>query len=241
MYPVFFRRSALTAAALATGTLMIFLLLGSLLPARATPIFGVSQPESPGQRVQKMAVAFPADISCTELTVEHIAQYCGTFYEDGSTREVFQTAAAVVANRGDTVIPYAQITMHTQTQTYVFEGFLLPPQSVTIIPERSGKGYPEEPVIALFGWHTDAPEDGCGGIRVTEPDMGTLRVENQTEDTLAGLVLYHKMYLPGDDVYVGGVAFSTIVPTLAPGEAVTVHPRCYAAGYSRILFVRKLS
>lgn len=238
MHPVVLRRFALTAAAVSTGMLMLVLLVGSALPGQAVPV-------AEGEKAEKTAretpsAVFPADISCTEMRVAHLAEYSGTFYEDGSPREVFQTAAIVLENRGDTCIPYAQITVRTQWDTYVFEGFLLPPNSYTLIPERTAKPYPKEQVISVFGWNTRAYDEPCPSVTVTEQKKGTLLVKNMSGETVEGLTLYHKMYLPGDDLYIGGVAFATAVPTLAPQETVTAVPEYYAPGYSRILYVRKI-
>lgn len=237
MNPVVLRRSALTAAAVSMGMLMLVLLVGSVLPGQAVPVAEAEKAERTAQVIR--STAFPADISCTEMRVTHLAEYNGTFYEDGSPREVFQVAAIVVENRGEECIPYAQITVRTELDTYVFEGFLLPPNSYTLIPERTAKPYPKEQVISVFGWNTRAYNEPCPFVTVTEPERGTLLVKNMSGETAAGLTLYHKMYLPGDDIYIGGIAFATAVPSLAPGKTVTVSPAYYASGYSRILYVRQ--
>ena len=72
-------------------------------------------------------------------------------------------------------------------------------------------------------------------IRVEESAMGELTLTNLTGQKLTGLCMYHKSFLEGMDICIGGITYLTDIGTLEPDEIRTITPEHYAAGYSKVI------
>lgn len=187
--------------------------------------------------LEQSGVSFPYAISCTALVVEHVSSYDGPFYEDGSGREVFNTAAILVRNTGSSMIPYAHIILRTQNTSYIFDGYLLAPGASVLIPEKYALPYiPPKEVISCFGWATVMQQAQTYSITIEEIGMGELCVTNLSGSQLTNLTLYHKTYLPKEDLYIGGAAFVSRIDRIDAGESIVLSPNHYAAGYSKIIY-----
>lgn len=66
--------------------------------------------------------------------------------------------------------------------------------------------------------------------------MGELCVTNLSGSQLTNLTLYHKTYLPKEDLYIGGAAFVSRIDRIDAGESIVLSPNHYAAGYSKIIY-----
>lgn len=223
------RRIALAAASVSLGTLTALVMIGSSVAWRSSQ---VSAEEVPGS--QKMQTVFP--ISCTSLTVENLLSYDGKFMEDGSDREVQNVAAIMLHNSKDAVIPYAYVTVYTQNCKYIFNAYMIPPKASVLVPERSAQTLTETDVVRTFGWTTVKENGGRVRLEIEEVGLGCFRVTNLTGSKINGLTIYHRTYIPDDAFYMGGKAFRTNIPYIAPGSSVLVYPEDYVSGYSKIIY-----
>lgn len=229
MNQVIFRRIALSLASVSFGGFMAVVLLCSI--CMKTPVYCQADGLEPRQS------NFSTEgirISCTPLIVESLASYDGKFYEDNSGREVMGVAAILLRNCSDTTIPYANVIVYTENCRYEFEGTMLPPDSAVLIPEMNGALLQEHKIVKCFGWitvsYTLLPEN----VFIAESD--NVKIINQSQKFLENIWIYHRILLPEENIYVGGKAFISKIPYLAPGESVSFLPENYAPGYSKVVW-----
>lgn len=209
---------------------------GSLLMGLTIVTAGIREDKS------AQGVVMPYHISCTSITVNRLASYDGAFYEDGTGREVVDTAALEICNLGDKVIPYAHITVTAGDTRYTFEATMIPPDAPVLVPETDAQPYFTGRAEDIFGWNTVRPYEDRPNISVWEDEMSSLCVTNQSEDVIQGLTLYYRTYYSEGNIYSGGKAFSVVVPDIEPGKTVRLYPEHYVSGYSRIVeyYIRTL-
>ncbi len=228
MNQVIIRKIALSAASISIGCCMAVMLLfvclkGSVCCSAESPLSS-----------QEGTVIEGIRISCTPLIVERLAFYDGVFYEDGTGREVMDVAALMLHNCSDVTVPFASVVVYTEKCRYEFEATMLPPDSSLLIPEMNGAALSEKEIVRCFGWitvnYTAPPE----GVVVTEGQQ--ISILNQSPQSIENLMVYHRTYLQENDIYLGGRAFATKIPPIAPGQQVTLLPDNYAPGYSRLVW-----
>ncbi len=235
MYHTAVRRAALTSFAVNVFCLLSLLLVASVLrPYRIPASANQNPPADHVENIEAQPVQLPMKIDCTSLEVRTMAIYDGPFYEDGSGTEVADVAALIVYNDSDRLIPYANILLDTENGTLVFLGYMLPPRSATLIPEASARQYAPGDIYNIYGWHTEEQEGIRSAISITEQDDITLQIENCSGKDLNDLTVYFKKYL--NSTYIGGKPYEFKVPLLPADESITVSPRYYVSGYSRVVY-----
>lgn len=228
------RRIAISAASVSFGSLMAVVLLWS-------SAFQSSAGADPGDSSQQIIVsqeedALPIPISCTPLVVEKLSAYDGSFLEDGSGQEVMDVAAILLHNNSTSVIPYAYVTVYTQSCRYKFDAFMIPPESSVLVPDADGKKLQDTSVVRVFGWITVNNQSKAIHLEMWEKGNDGLWVQNVSGQKLRGVTLYHRTYIAEGGFYLGGKAFATLLPELPPGGKVLVFPKNYARGSSRVVY-----
>ena len=183
------------------------------------------------------SIVLPVRIAGTPLTVERIASYDGPFYEDGSGREVQNVSAIQIKNTGSKMISQAKVSVMTSSGYHEYELYMVPPFSSVLVPECTGKSYAGTEVYTVEGsvlGYTGLPNHA---IEIRESANSNLQVRNLSASCIMQVNIYYKTYLLDADIYIGGVPFVAEINCLSPYDAVTVLPLCYAAGYSKILYV----
>lgn len=227
------RRAALTSFAVNLFCLLAVILMASVIyPRPGVPASVVPEEAEDAGQVQPLAL--PMKIECTSLTVQTMAVYDGPFYEDGSGREVGDVAAVMVYNDSNSLIPYANIMVATENARLTFHAYMLPPRSVTLVPEAAAQPYSPDPITQIYGWHTVKQEQSRTEILIAEQNDTTLRIENHSGRVLRNLTVSFKKYIDG--VYIGGRPFAFTVSELSEGKSVVLSAPCYVSGYSRILY-----
>ena len=235
MMHVTVRRMALSVASVSMSVLTALILFYCVcyIPPQAY----IVQADTAKQDSVVPESQLPMRIEGTDLYLQYIASYDGTFYEDGSNREVFNVAAAVVKNCGDSMISLAVFQVDTGQDSYRFEAMMIPPYSSVMVPEKNAKQYCKCNVLSGSGWSVDAEPMPAYPITITPMDIGTLRITNISNEPLTKIQVFHKTYLQESDLFVGGIAFETVVEFVAPNSFAEVRPKFYAGGYSEILYV----
>ena len=226
------RRIALTVAAISLSALTSLLLIGTCMVGSRVSAQGASCSDAEGSKEKRKALDI--SISCTSLVIENLCAYDGNFIEDDSGREVQEVAAILLRNSGDTVVPFACVTVYTENCRYDFEACMLPPESSVLVPELNGQKLTQTNIVRTFGW-TTVQQSSPKRISIEELGMSSLRVTNRSGTKIKDLTLYHKTYVPEEGFYMGGKVFQTHIPFIAPGESVIVHPTNYASGYSKVV------
>ncbi len=228
------RRIALAVASVSLGTLTTLVMIGSSVAGKFTQVSAEELPIR--QKVYSQETVFPISISCTSLTVENLLSYDGKFIEDGSGREVQDVAAIMLHNSKDSVIPYAYVTVYTQNCKYTFNAYMIPPKASVLVPEETAQKLTESKVVRTFGWTTVKEEGRLIRLDIEEVGMGCFRITNMTGSKIHDLTVYHRTYIPDESFYMGGKAFQTHIPYIAPGNTVLVYPEHYVSGYSKIVY-----
>ena len=181
-------------------------------------------------------ISFPCKIEGTDLVAESLFTYDGPFHEDGSGREVLNVAALKVYNADTEMTLYALIEVRVGGTVYTFEATRIPPNTSVLIPEKKGQRYISADITGCSGWSIEKAYTMDPDVLITEAGEGTLAVTNNSGEDLKALNVYHKTYLKDEDLYVGGMAFRTLVLDLKAGQTVFITPEYYASGSSRILY-----
>lgn len=240
MNHIFIRRMALLGAALSFSIvlalgLMCSTVYGQQREERDGVITGTEQSGEMTAQQIRAGVEYP--ISCTDMVIMNLAAYDGAFYEDGTGREVVNVAALMLQNRGDDMIPYAHITVDTETERYIFDATMIPPGSSVLIPEKNAKTLGTTEIVDYFGWNTVCPEDALRPVAVCETLDGELLLHNMGDAALWNTTLFYRIYMEDGDYYMGGMAFETQIDHIPMGECVRIMPEHYVIGYSQVVYV----
>lgn len=214
----------------------------------ALPVLSVTEPTA-GQRPtqpntvpadgENKQTGFPFALEYTSLVAEKLIAYEGAYLEDGSEENVTDIAALVLTNTGTTGIEYAQIILTQNGQELSFDGTYIPPKSTVLLLEENKQPYSAAPVTACR-CRTVIPgvfDRSERKVQIKETGMCTLEVTNLTDQTLDGVRIFYKHHEGENDLYVGGITYSVMIPDLASGQTQSITPYRYAAGYSMVVAV----
>lgn len=199
--------------------------------------FNAPQTETQSPLIEGNPVStFPLVIEGTTLVAESLAMYEGDMIENDSNTFLVDAAALELRNFGTQEVEQAEITLEFGDTKMMFFGTNIPAGSTVLIIEREGKPWTQENCTACFGWvqygSSALAEDV---LRIEDADMGTVLVTNTTDKEYNDVWLYYKNYLYDAELYLGGITYVEVIPTLQPGEQVLISPERYARGYSKFV------
>ncbi|MBQ2892537.1 MAG: hypothetical protein IJE24_00215 [Oscillospiraceae bacterium] len=216
----------------------------AVLPAAVTETqpHSVQQPTQPDAQqsgVTQKPADFPFALEYTSLVAQKLISYEGAYLEDGSEEAVEDVAALVLENTGTIGIEYAQIILLQNGRELSFDATYIPPRSTVLLLEETRQPYSDAPVTdcrcrTVIPGVFDRAERT---VAVKETGMCTLEVTNLTDQTFRGVRIYYKHHEGANDLYVGGITYSTVIPNLEPGETRSVTPYRYASGYAQVVAV----
>lgn len=182
---------------------------------------------------------FPFALEYTSLVAQKLIAYDGAYLEDGSEENVVDIAALVLENTGTTGIEYAQIVLVQSGRELYFDATYIPPKSTVLLLEENKQPYSDFPVTACR-CRTVIPgvfDRAERTVAVKETGMCTLEVTNLTEQEMDCVRIYYKHHEGENDLYVGGITYSAVIPNLSPGETRSITPYRYASGYAQVVAV----
>jgi len=184
-------------------------------------------------------ISFPYTIPGTNLVVQQISPYSGYFLEDGSDRSVSNVAAIVLTNNGAENLAFAGIGIAQGEKSYAFSGSQIPAGATVILQEQNAAALTGGDFHSCTASTTAAAasDKAAGRVQVTDNGDNTFDVANITGETIPEIKVYFKNYLPGEDVYVGGITYSVTLANVEPGTAATVNSDHYASEYSVVVDV----
>ena len=210
-------------------------------PASTYPTGGnVTLPTQTNPDTGKNEVSFPCTIEPFGLVIEKMAPYSGKYVEDGENATVKDVAMILVHNNGAFPVEFASLTVEFEGVTLLFDISALPAGGKAVVQEKMRRSMPAAAPIACKAQVVQAAEQGFATdqVEVTENEDGSLTVKNLTNVTIPSIRLFYKYYLEKEQIYVGGVAFSSeIKDGLRPGSSITIRPTHYEKGSSRIVRV----
>ena len=145
--------------------------------------------------------------------------------------------AVLLQNTGSQEILSAQILLQGKDVTHRFSGSHIPAGGKALLIETNNAPWSHYLYSSCSGTAVLAAETGYSldEIRVEESAMGELTLTNLTGQKLTSLCMYHKNFLEGMDICIGGITYLTDIGTLEPDEIRTITPEHYAAGYSKVI------
>ena len=182
---------------------------------------------------------FPFALEYTSLVAQKLIAYEGAYLEDGSEEAVTDVAALILENTGTIGIEYAQIILVQDGKELSFDATYIPPKSTILLLEENKQPYSPATVTACR-CRTVIPgvfDRAERTVAIKETGMCTLEVTNLTDQTISGIRIYYKHHEGENDLYVGGITYSTVIPDLAPGETRSITPYRYASGYAQVVAV----
>ena len=195
--------------------------------------------ETPPAEPPIPTISFPYAIPGTDLVVRQVSPYNGNFIEDGSDAEVSGIAAIVLTNQGGD-LDFAGIGISQGERSLAFSASQIPAGATVIIQEQNKAAYAEDFYYSCTATVTASaglkPE--VEGLVIEKHNDGTFDVANVGEETVPEIRVFFKNYLPGEDVYVGGITYSVTLNEVEPQTAVTVTSNHFDAEYSRIVDVK---
>ena len=229
------KQSLLTAGVLLTG---LALFAGTLTVAGAA----LRQPVTDTVvtvKKEEETLAFPFPIKGTPLQAERLVIYEGPMLEEESDEPLVDVLALLVRNTGEQEVRSAQILLKTEDATHRFTATHIPAGSKALLIEKDQTSWSAYRYTACSGRAVLAAEEGLSAeqVEVKEVGLGELEFTNNTDKTLTELCVYHKNFLAGMDICVGGITYRTKLNDLTPGESVRVMMDHYASGYSKIVRV----
>jgi len=207
---------------------------------QAGPVF------SPAETVTRMTEspqpegALPVKVPGTQLRIQALVRYEGPYWEDGTGEHVSNVAALLLENTGEEGISYAQVSLLLDGNKYEFEFTYLPAGARVLVPEKNRQPYVlgqvtdcrcGRLVTASFGSDTEK-------VRVRQNGMAGIVLENLTDRDLKTVCLYYKLYLSGEDVYIGGTTYRMEAGQLPSGGNLEVTPEHFVWGYSAVVDIR---
>lgn len=187
-------------------------------------------------RLPPADICLPYTYSKAGIVLERICLYDGPFQEDGTHDEVFSVGALIVRNTTNKTIFSLKIELYRGIETYIFVGNMIPPYSRVLIQENQ-----RQPV--LYNHFESYKVSVCNAprqlkeIRVTSKGIDRVILSNESTDKIFDIILYHKTYLPEEDLYIGGKAYETRIPVIYPGQIMDIRPAYYISSNSRIIGV----
>lgn len=232
------KQKLMTAAVLLTG---LALFAGSLTVVGAAlrqPVTGTVLTVTKGAQTQPVEqIHFPYAIEGMPLTVEQTVVYEGPMLEQESDEPVADVLALLVQNTGSQEITSAQIELQGENATYRFSGTHIPAGGRALLVEEGNAKWSFDSYTHCSAAVQLSEDPGFSEeeIRVEEIGMRQILLTNLTDNKLTELCIYHKNFLEGMDICIGGITYSTELDALEPGEQRKVILDHYAAGYSKIV------
>ncbi len=184
-------------------------------------------------------ISFPYAIPGTDLVIEQIRSYNGIFIEDGSDSDVTGIAAIVLTNKGGN-LEFAGIGISQGDRSLAFTASMIPAGATIILQAPNKEAYSEAPYYSATATTRKLEQFEMSEKLVTVKDNGnnTISVTNISNVMLKEVTIYYKNYLPGEDVYVGGITYNIKLNDLEPDTVTEVSTFHYDSEYSVIVEVQ---
>lgn len=203
----------------------------------SVPVFTSQEGVEASVTKKKDGGVFPVLVEGTTLVAESLALYEGDMLEEDSDEFLVDAAALELRNFGTREVTMAEITLEFTHTTMVFFATNIPPGGRVLIVEQEGKPWTESNFTNCSGWARYGSGSSLldDALRIEDVDMGSVLISNTTDQTFHDVWFYYKNYLYDADLYLGGITYVEVVPTLGPGEQIMLLPSRYAMGYSKFV------
>ena len=208
---------------------------------RSKPVVAMNPPLKAAE-TQQNDRGFPVLIDGTTLIAASLAMYEGDMLEDDSEEFLVDAAALELLNYGSREVELVEVTLKFENTQMNFCGTNIPAGGRVLIIERDGASWIDGHCVDCTGWVQYAEDTPLTDtqLQIQDVDLGRIRVSNLTGHRLDDIWLFYKNYLHDDKIYLGGITYIEVIPTLAPGEQIVLSLPRYVSGYSKIIKAREL-
>ena len=207
-------------------------------PSATLPVFGQEYPEPTVVQTGNQE-GLPCNVKFTPLVARQLVSYDGPYLEDGTEEELVGVAALLVENTGTIGIECVQLVVSQGQRELVFDATYVPPRGSVLILEKNRQLYTQETIEGCrcktfipgtFDWEKDR-------IRIQQGKGFSMAVTNLTDQPMLVVRVFYKQHEGENDLYIGGITLSAVIPDLQPGETREITPYRYAYGYSGVVAV----
>ena len=163
-------------------------------------------------------------LSDSNLTVESIGAYSGSFIEDGSDEATKNVTAMLITNNSDQMLQVALIDFQVNSnETASFKVTNLPAGTSTLVLESNKREFSDKDGNAATGY-MDQPTLEEDKVEL-KTENGKITLKNKTDKELKTVYVYYK-YMQIGGAYLGGITYRTPFENVGAGkeaEAVAAH------------------
>lgn len=167
-------------------------------------------------------------LSDSNLTVESIGAYSGSFIEDGSDEATKNVTAMLITNNSDQMLQVALIDFQVNSnETASFKVTNLPAGTSTLVLESNKREFSDKDTYTYGNAATgymDQPTLEEDKVEL-ETENGKITLKNKTDKELKTVYVYYK-YMQIGGAYLGGITYRTPFENVGAGkeaEAVAAH------------------
>lgn len=185
-------------------------------------------------------IKFPYEISQSNLVIQWVQAYSGSYVEDGTNDQVSDITAILVTNVGKECVEFADITLTTDRERLKFSLSALEAGASCVLLEMNRVTYEKQEYLECTAETAflDEMEMAENVAEVTELKSGALAVKNVSSTTLPCVRLFYKYYDSEEKIYIGGIAYTSQITDLESGYSKMVTPAHYQPGQSKVIMVR---
>lgn len=167
-------------------------------------------------------------LSDSNLTVESIGAYSGSFIEDGSDEPTKNVTAMLITNNSDQMLQVALIDFQVNSnETASFKVTNLPAGTSTLVLESNKREFSDDDTYTYGNAATgymDQPTLEEDKVEL-KTENGKITLKNKTDKELKRVYVYYK-YVQIGGAYFGGITYRTPFENVGAGkeaEAVAAH------------------
>lgn len=167
-------------------------------------------------------------LSDSNLTVESIGAYSGSFIEDGSDEPTKNVTAMLITNNSDQMLQVALIDFQVNSnETASFKVTNLPAGTSTLVLESNKREFSDNDTYTYGNAATgymDQPTLEEDKVEL-KTENGKITLKNKTDKELKTVYVYYK-YMQIGGAYLGGITYRTPFENVGAGkeaEAVAAH------------------
>lgn len=167
-------------------------------------------------------------LSDSNLTVESIGAYSGSFIEDGSDEAIKNVTAMLITNNSDQMLQVALIDFQVNSnETASFKVTNLPAGTSTLVLESNKREFSDKDTYTYGNAATgymDQPTLEEDKVEL-KTENGKITLKNKTDKELKTVYVYYK-YMQIGGAYLGGITYRTPFENVGAGkeaEAVAAH------------------
>ena len=167
-------------------------------------------------------------LSDSNLTVESIGAYSGSFIEDGSDEATKNVTAMLITNNSDQMLQVALIDFQVNSnETASFKVTNLPAGTSTLVLESNKREFSDKDTYTYGNAATgymDQPTLEEDKVEL-KTENGKITLKNKTDKELKTVYVYYK-YMQIGGAYFGGITYRTPFENVGAGkeaEAVAAH------------------